>query len=203
MIHFNVTAHPTSEWTAQQIAEAFPWDSAPRYLLHDRDSIYGLVFRQRVRGMAIREVLTAPRSPWQNPYVERPDRIHPTGMSGPPNRVQRIVSATHAQIVFRLLPRGAHALVARERCPGDQTGSTAGAGVGRGTAGGRRTAPPLRTAGGLKGLSRAEEGCFPTEVDRGPRRLRPLGRGASPSSRRHGICSPHLLSNSLDSLTPL
>ena len=71
VIHFNVTAHPTSEWTAQQIAEAFPWDTAPRYLLHDRDSIYGDVFRQRVRGMAIREVLTAPRSPWQSPYVER------------------------------------------------------------------------------------------------------------------------------------
>jgi len=71
VIHFNVTAHPTSEWTAQQVAEAFPWDTAPRYLLHDRDSIYGDVFRRRVRGMAIREVLTAPRSPWQNPYVER------------------------------------------------------------------------------------------------------------------------------------
>ena len=71
VIHFNVTAHPSSEWMAQQIAEAFPWDSAPRYLLHDRDSIYGDVFRQRVRGMAIREVLTAPRSPWQNPYAER------------------------------------------------------------------------------------------------------------------------------------
>jgi putative transposase len=71
VIHFNVTAHPTSEWTAQQIAEAFPWDSTPRYLLHDRDSIYGGVFRQRVQGMAIREVMTAPRSPWQSPYIER------------------------------------------------------------------------------------------------------------------------------------
>ena len=71
VIQFNVTAHPTSDWTAQEIAEAFPWDTAPRYLLHDRDSVYGDVFRQRVRGMAIREVLTAPRSPWQSPYVER------------------------------------------------------------------------------------------------------------------------------------
>ncbi len=71
VLHINVTAHPTSEWTAQQIAEAFPWDTAPRYLLHDRDSVYGDIFRQRVRGMAIREVLTAPRSPWQSPYVER------------------------------------------------------------------------------------------------------------------------------------
>jgi hypothetical protein len=71
VLHFNVTAHPTSEWTAQQIAEASPWDSPPRYLLHDRDSIYGEVFRQRVRGMAIREVLTAPRSPWQNAYAQK------------------------------------------------------------------------------------------------------------------------------------
>ena len=71
VVHFNVTAHPTSEWTAQQIAEAFPWDGAPRYLLHDRDAIYGDSFRQRVRGMGIREVRTAPRSPWQNPYAER------------------------------------------------------------------------------------------------------------------------------------
>ena len=70
-IHFNVTAHPTAEWTARQIAEAFPWDSAPRYLLHDRDSIYGGTFRRRVEEMGIREVLTAPKSPWQNPYVER------------------------------------------------------------------------------------------------------------------------------------
>ena len=71
VIHFNVTAHPSSEWTARQIAEAFPWDSAPRYLLRDRDSIYGGSFRQIVREMGTQEVLTAPRSPWQSPYVER------------------------------------------------------------------------------------------------------------------------------------
>jgi putative transposase len=70
-IYFNVTTHPTAEWTAQQIAEAFPWDSAPRYLLHDRDCIYGAAFRQRVGELGIREVLTAPRSLWQNPYAER------------------------------------------------------------------------------------------------------------------------------------
>jgi len=71
LLHFNVTAHPTSEWTAQQIAEAFPWDTAPRYLLHDRDAIYGDSFRERRRGLGMKEVLTAPRSPWQNPYAER------------------------------------------------------------------------------------------------------------------------------------
>jgi hypothetical protein len=69
LLHFNVTAHPTSEGTAQQMAEAFPWDTARRYLLRDRDSTYGDSFRQRVRGMGIREVLTAPRTPWQKDYA--------------------------------------------------------------------------------------------------------------------------------------
>ena len=71
VVHFNATAHPTAEWTAQQIVEAFPEDSAPRFLVRDRDGIYGTFFRQRVANMGIEEVLTAPRSPWQNPYVER------------------------------------------------------------------------------------------------------------------------------------
>src|SRR5215831_17270802 len=71
VLHFNVTEHPTAEWTAQQIIEAFPEDTAPRYLIRDRDGVYGSYFRKRVQGMGIREVLTAPRSPWQNPFAER------------------------------------------------------------------------------------------------------------------------------------
>jgi len=71
ILHFNVTAHPTAEWTAQQLVEVFPWDTAPRYLLRDRDGVYSQVFRQRVAGLGLREVLTTPRSPWQNPYAER------------------------------------------------------------------------------------------------------------------------------------
>src|SRR5262245_14985599 len=71
IVHFNVTAHPTAEWTAQQIIEAFPDDTAPRYLLRDRDSIYGVEFQSRVKGMQIEEVVTAPHSPFQNPYAER------------------------------------------------------------------------------------------------------------------------------------
>ena len=71
IVHFNVTEHPTAQWTTQQVVEAFPWDEAPRYLLHDRDRIYGTHFRQRVQHMGIEEVLIAPQSPWQNPYVER------------------------------------------------------------------------------------------------------------------------------------
>jgi hypothetical protein len=71
IVHFNVTEHPTAQWTAQQIVEAFPWDTTPRYLLRDRDSIYGAAFHDRVDPMGIEEVKIAPRSPWQNPYVER------------------------------------------------------------------------------------------------------------------------------------
>jgi transposase InsO family protein len=58
-------------WTAQQVVEAFPWDEAPRYLLRDRNRIYGTTFQQRVKHMGIKEAVIAPRSPWQNPYVER------------------------------------------------------------------------------------------------------------------------------------
>jgi transposase InsO family protein len=71
LVHFHVTEHPTAEWTAQQVIDAFPWDEAPRYLLRDRDRVYGASFRQRVQHMGIEEVVIAPRSPWQNPYVER------------------------------------------------------------------------------------------------------------------------------------
>jgi transposase InsO family protein len=71
IVHFEVTANPTQDWLSGQMTEAFPWHTAPRYLLRDRDKSYGLAFRHRVRAMGIIEVITAPRSPWQNPYVER------------------------------------------------------------------------------------------------------------------------------------
>jgi transposase InsO family protein len=71
VLHFNVTMNPSAEWTAQQIVESFPWTDAPTYLLRDRDSIYGSHFQRRVKSMAIEEIVIAPRSPWQNPYVER------------------------------------------------------------------------------------------------------------------------------------
>jgi putative transposase len=71
VVHFNVTEHPTANWTAQQIVDAFPNDSEPSYLLHDRDTVYGSVFRRRVERMGISEVLTVPHSPWQNPFAER------------------------------------------------------------------------------------------------------------------------------------
>jgi putative transposase len=71
VVHFNVTRHPTARWTGQQIVDAFPFDEAPRFLIRDHDSIYGVDFQLRVDHMNIEEVVIAYRSPWQSPYVER------------------------------------------------------------------------------------------------------------------------------------
>ena len=66
-----MTRHPTAEWLAQQIVEAFPWNMAPTYLVRDNDGAYGQAFTRRVRAMGIRDRPISPRSPWQNPYIER------------------------------------------------------------------------------------------------------------------------------------
>jgi putative transposase len=71
VVHFNITTNPHAEWTAQQIISAFPYDEALRFLIRDRDGIYGDYFKSRMKGMGIEEVPIAPRSPWQNPYCER------------------------------------------------------------------------------------------------------------------------------------
>jgi hypothetical protein len=71
VVHFNITTNPYAQWTAQQIINAFPYEEAPRFLLRDRDGIYGDYFKDRMKSMGIEEVPTAPRSPWQNPYAER------------------------------------------------------------------------------------------------------------------------------------
>jgi putative transposase len=71
VLHFNVTDSPSAHWTAQQVVEAFPYCSPPKYLLRDRDSIYAQAFARRVESLGLEQKLTSPRSPWQNPYVER------------------------------------------------------------------------------------------------------------------------------------
>jgi transposase InsO family protein len=71
VVHWNVTDTPTTAWTAQPIVEAFPWDAAPRSWLRDRDGLYGVGVSGRVHSLGIREVKTAPQSPWQTPYGER------------------------------------------------------------------------------------------------------------------------------------
>jgi transposase InsO family protein len=71
LVWINVTTHPTAEWVARQITEAFPWDGAPRYMIRDRDRIYGTVVIRRLRAMGIRDKPIAPASPWQNGFAER------------------------------------------------------------------------------------------------------------------------------------
>ena len=71
LVWINVTTHPTAEWIARQITEAFPWNEAPRYIIRDRDRIYGAVVTRRLRAMGIRDKPTAPASPWQNGFAER------------------------------------------------------------------------------------------------------------------------------------
>jgi putative transposase len=71
IVHLNITDHPTAGWSAQQVVDAFPDDTAPRWMHRDRDRIYGDVFQRRLAGMGMTEVLSAPASPWQNPYAER------------------------------------------------------------------------------------------------------------------------------------
>ena len=71
ILHFAVTANPTTEWAVQQLREAFPWETTPQYLLRDRDRIFGSDFVDQIKTMGIQQVLSAPRSPWQRAYIER------------------------------------------------------------------------------------------------------------------------------------
>ena len=115
LVSFGVTSNPTAEWMARQIAEAFPWEEAPRYLIRDRDRVYGQAVVRRLRAMGIRDHPTAPRSPWQNPYVERLigsirreclDHIIVTGET----HLRRVLKS------YALLQRGTDAPVPGQRC---------------------------------------------------------------------------------------
>ncbi len=95
VVHFNVTTNSSAEWTAQQIVNAFPYEEAPRFLLRDRDGIYGHYFQKRVKSVGIDEVPIAPRSPWQNPYCERIIGSIPPRVLESPDCAGRIPSQTH------------------------------------------------------------------------------------------------------------
>jgi len=102
LVGFGVTAHPTAEWIAQQVTEAFPWDQAPQYLIRDRDCMYGHAFIRRVRAMGIRDRPTAARSPWQNGHVERL-RLDSTGVHRQQRGVRRSAPASHRSSLRRIL----------------------------------------------------------------------------------------------------
>ena len=87
ILHFGVTAHPTAEWTAQQLREAFPWETAPRYLLRDRDSIFGPESVKQVKARGIQQVLSAPRLALAASLWGAGERHHSPGVPGSRDRV--------------------------------------------------------------------------------------------------------------------
>ena len=102
IVHFNVTDHPTATWAAQQIVDAFPDGTAPRWLHRDRDTIYSERFRQRVAGMGIAEVVSA-MEPLAESVRGTRDRLNPPRVCGSCDRAECVTSATHPHDVRALL----------------------------------------------------------------------------------------------------
>jgi hypothetical protein len=88
VIHFNVTKYPTAQWTAQQIVEACPWDTAPKYLLRDRDGIYGTKFQNRVKNLGITEVKTYTTKPVAKSILRANNWKHTQGLPQSSNRIE-------------------------------------------------------------------------------------------------------------------
>jgi hypothetical protein len=103
LVWINVTTNPTAEWIARQLTEAFPWDETPRYLIRDRDRIYGAVVTRRLRAMGIRDKPTAPASPMAERLRRTADRINPARIRGPRHYLGRGASAPNSAIICPLL----------------------------------------------------------------------------------------------------
>ena len=180
IVNFGVTAHPTADWVAQQIREAFPWDTAPRHLIRDREGAYGQSFRSTVMAMGVEEVVTAPRSPWQNPYVERLIGSVKRECLGPFDHPQRAAFAAHSWLIPRLLSRFKDPLVARQGHTGWTTRSAGRVRNCRFLAQGRRSASSLRTPRGLTTRARIRSISLCGDVDAAGTRM-PLHRFAGTS----------------------
>jgi hypothetical protein len=134
-----VTAHPSAEWLARQLTEAYGWQQAPRYIIRDRDRIYGGVFTRRVRAMGIRDRPIAPHSPWQNGCAERLiGSIRRDCLGG---CIWRAAPSFPSEIVSKILQRGAHAPVIAEGRADPPCGADRRSDVGRANIG--RAAPPI------------------------------------------------------------
>ncbi len=120
VVHFNVTEHPTAHWTTQQIVDAFPDDSAPSYLLRDRDQVYGQRFRHRLKGMGDRRSPQDAPQPVAKSLRGAAHRLGATRVPQPYCRSRRAASATHPDRVLRVLSPGSHASLARQGCAGCQ-----------------------------------------------------------------------------------
>ena len=134
---------------AQQLLQAFPWDTAARYLLRDRDGNYGKVFRETAAGLGIEEVLCAPRSPWQNAYAERLIGSIRRRMPGSGYRRPRVGSPTSVEFLFCVLRWLAHSSVPRQGRTDSSRYSAARTRQSGGIARSWRSAPPIRTSRSL------------------------------------------------------
>jgi hypothetical protein len=103
LVWINVASHPTADWIARQITEAFPWDKAPRYLIRDREQIYGAAATCRLRAMGIRDKPIAPGSPWQSAFAERLIGINTARVRGPYRRARREALARSPKILCQIL----------------------------------------------------------------------------------------------------
>lgn len=122
ILHANITAHPTAEWTAQQVVDAFPGDTAPHWIHRDRDRIYGAAFERRVAGMGITEVVSAPASPLAKPVCRARDRLDPPGMPRSRDRLERGSSSARSRILPPVLLPKPNTPRARERHARSSTG---------------------------------------------------------------------------------
>jgi hypothetical protein len=122
ILHFNATAHPTAEWSAQQVIDAFPDDTAPRWIHRDRDRIYAAAFQRRVAGMGIAEVLSAPASPLAESVCRARDRLDPPGVPRSRNRLERGASSARPHVLPPVLSPKPNAPRTRERHARSTTG---------------------------------------------------------------------------------
>jgi hypothetical protein len=122
VLHFNVTEHPTAAWTAQQIVEAFAERDAPRYIIRDRDGVYGNEVRLRIASLHMEEVLTGASESLAESVRRTPDRLDTERLLEPFRDPQRPASQENARIVFRLLPRVEDPFGAGQTVPNPATG---------------------------------------------------------------------------------
>jgi hypothetical protein len=149
IVHFNVTAHPTAEWTGQQLREAFPFEQVPRYLLRDRDSIFGADFTKEVRDLGIDEVALGAAFPLATGLHRTRDWVDSARVHRPRDRFQRDRSISTPEIVYGVLSRDSDAPFAGEGHADESVGATAGPWAGGRAAASWRSSSSVRTSGSV------------------------------------------------------
>src|SRR6516164_1051781 len=181
ILHFAVTAHPTAEWTAQQLREAFPWDSAPRFLLRDRDRIFGSGFTQQVEEFGMEEVLGAPGVCRCSVRTSSGSWARFAASVWTCDRLQRSVLVSASEVVPGVLSPESNALVAGEGPARESVGAAAGVRTGGSGAAGWRAASSVRTSRRLNRGVMSSGVTAPTPLPRSHRgAVAALDRGAKP-----------------------